>query len=95
MTDRTAGLPWGAAFALLVALAVPWFLWRDATVVAGLPAWVWWHVAWMVVAAATFAAFADRAWGLGVETGRGGGGASVASASAAGPAPDDGAGEGP
>ena len=69
MTDRTDRLLWGGAFAVLVALAVPWFLWRDATVVAGLPLWVWWHVGWMVVAAATFAAFADRAWGLGIETG--------------------------
>lgn len=58
---------WTLAFAVLIAFAVPWFLWRSDAVVAGLPVWVWWHVAWLVVAALTFRAFAARAWGLGVE----------------------------
>lgn len=58
---------WTLAFAVLIAFAVPWFLWRSAATVAGLPVWLWWHVAWMVLAALTFRAFAARAWGLGVE----------------------------
>lgn len=75
MAGRDTGWRWGAVFAVLVLLAVPWFLWRDATVVAGLPVWIWWHVAWMFVAAATFAAFADRAWGMGIgDAGNGGSG---------------------
>ncbi|PSP76398.1 hypothetical protein BRC81_12265 [Halobacteriales archaeon QS_1_68_20] len=58
---------WAIAFAVLVALSVPWFLWDDGTVVAGLPVWLWWHVGWMVVTSVTFASFASRAWGLWVE----------------------------
>jgi hypothetical protein len=58
---------WGVALLVAVALAVPWFLWRSATVVAGLPVWLWWHIGWMVVAAAVFYAFGQRAWGLGIE----------------------------
>ncbi|MFC6725172.1 DUF3311 domain-containing protein [Halobium palmae] len=60
---------WGAVFALLVALAVPWFLWRDAQVVAGLPLWLWWHIAWMGLASVAFAAFARTGWNrvMGVE----------------------------
>ncbi|WP_073307070.1 DUF3311 domain-containing protein [Halobaculum gomorrense] len=61
---------WIAAFALLVAFAVPWFLWRNATVVAGLPLWLWWHIGWMVLASATFYAFArGGAWERGVDAG--------------------------
>ncbi|MFC7019584.1 MULTISPECIES: DUF3311 domain-containing protein [Haloarcula] len=62
---RTAG--WTVVALLLVALAVPWFLWRDATVVFGLPVWLWWHVGWMVLASVVFAVFARTDWGLGVE----------------------------
>lgn len=57
---------WAVTVALVVALAVPWFLWRDATVVAGLPVWIWWHIGWMGVASLTFYGFSRRAWGLGV-----------------------------
>ncbi|RNJ25675.1 DUF3311 domain-containing protein [Halosegnis longus] len=60
-------LLWVLAVAVVVALAVPWFLWRDATVIAGLPAWIWWHIAWMGVASLVFYGFSRRAWGLGVE----------------------------
>jgi len=67
MVERLEAYLWAVAFAVLVALAVPWFLWRDATVVAGLPVWLWWHIAWMGLAAVTFRLFARRAWGLGVE----------------------------
>jgi hypothetical protein len=62
---------WIPVFALLVVLAVPWFLWGDATVVAGLPVWLWWHVGWMVLAAVLFSLFTRGAWdrGMGVERG--------------------------
>jgi hypothetical protein len=67
MTRTRTDALWIAAFALLVAFAVPWFLWRDATVVAGLPVWLWWHVGWMALASATFYAFArSGAWERGV-----------------------------
>jgi hypothetical protein len=35
---------------VLVALAVPWFLWGSGRVVAGLPVWVWWHIGLMGLA---------------------------------------------
>lgn len=66
MASRTA-VAWGIVFVVLVALAIPWFLWRDATMAAGLPLWLWWHVAWMALAAGAFALFAHRDWGLFVE----------------------------
>ncbi|MEF8781231.1 MAG: DUF3311 domain-containing protein [Haloferacaceae archaeon] len=53
---------WALAFVTLVAFAVPWFLWGDATVVAGLPVWLWWHIGWMGLAAVVFYAFSRRAW---------------------------------
>jgi len=56
---------------VLVALAVPWFLWGSSQVVAGLPVWVWWHIGWMVLTAGVFYVFTRTAWGLGVES-RGG-----------------------
>lgn len=55
---------WGLAFAALVALAIPWFLWGVDTVVAGLPVWVWWHVGWLALTALVFHRFASTAWGL-------------------------------
>lgn len=58
---------WAVVGTVLAALAIPWFMWGDATVVAGLPAWVWWHVGWMVLVALVFALFANRAWGIGIE----------------------------
>nr|WP_250874642.1 DUF3311 domain-containing protein [Halomarina rubra] len=68
MIRRTERLLWVVAMAVLVVFAVPWFLWRDATVVAGLPLWLWWHVGWMVLASGVFALFAHRAWGVGIES---------------------------
>ena len=68
MTRTRSDSLWVAAFALLVAFAVPWFLWGDATVVAGLPLWLWWHVGWMALASVAFAAFArGDAWDRGVD----------------------------
>ncbi|MGM0397747.1 MAG: DUF3311 domain-containing protein [Halobacteriota archaeon] len=55
---------WATAFALLVALAIPWFLWGSSRVIAGLPVWLWWHIAWMLLAAVVFRSFTRRAWGL-------------------------------
>jgi len=60
---------WAVVALVLVTLSIPWFLWGDATVVAGLPLWLWWHVGWMVLTAGVFVAFAHTAWGVGVETG--------------------------
>lgn len=64
MTDRTASFAWAGVFAVLLLLAIPWFLWGDATVVAGLPVWLWWHIGWMVVASIVFAVFTQRGWGV-------------------------------
>jgi hypothetical protein len=60
---------WVGAMVTLAVLAVPWFLWGEATVVAGLPVWLWWHVGWMATAAVVFWAFGRRAWGIGVTGG--------------------------
>lgn len=64
MQDRTTEAIWALVFAVIVAFAVPWFLWRNATVVAGLPIWLWWHVGWLVLTSATFYVFSTRGWGL-------------------------------
>ena len=64
MSSRTDSFVWGAVFALLLALAIPWFLWDVSAVVAGLPVWLWWHIGWMVLAAAVFAVFTQRGWGV-------------------------------
>ncbi|MHC3437766.1 DUF3311 domain-containing protein [Natrialbaceae archaeon A-gly3] len=58
---------WIAVAIVLSALAVPWFLWGDSRVVAGLPLWLWWHVGWMVLASTIFYVFATRAWGIGID----------------------------
>lgn len=59
-------LLWIPVFALLVAFAVPWFMWGTDTVVAGLPIWLWWHIGWMVLAAVCFRLFAAGAWDRGM-----------------------------
>ena len=66
---------WIAAFAILVTLSVPWFLWGTATVVAGLPVWLWWHVGWMGLAAVVFWLFTRTGWDqlMGVDRPSGGG----------------------
>ncbi|MFC4405974.1 DUF3311 domain-containing protein [Haloarchaeobius iranensis] len=60
-------MAWGAVAVALSVLAIPWFLWRDSTVVAGLPVWLWWHIGWMLLAAGVFRLFARQAWGIGIE----------------------------
>lgn len=57
---------WVVVAAVLIAFAVPWFLWGVDVVVAGLPVWVWWHVGWMGLTAVVFWVFTRRAWGVGV-----------------------------
>jgi hypothetical protein len=60
---------WGSVALLLSGLAIPWFLWGNNAVVAGLPMWLWWHVGWMGLTAVVFYVFTRRAWGVGVEGG--------------------------
>ena len=60
---------WSTVGIVCCVLAIPWFLWGDSTVVAGLPLWLWWHVGWMGLASVVFWTFAQRAWGIGIETG--------------------------
>lgn len=69
MADSGAKYAWSVVALVLVALAVPWFLWGSSRVVAGLPVWVWWHIGWMVLTAGVFYVFTRTAWGLGVESG--------------------------
>ncbi|MFC7202515.1 DUF3311 domain-containing protein [Haloferax namakaokahaiae] len=57
---------WIAAFAVLVTFAVPWFLWGDSRVVAGLPLWLWWHIGWMGLATVVFYQFTRNAWDRGM-----------------------------
>ena len=58
---------WIPTFAILVAFAVPWPLWGVDRVVAGLPVWIWWHVAWLGLCAALFALFVrSGAWERGM-----------------------------
>jgi len=64
MPSRTESIVWGVVFVVLMAFAVPWFLWGSSNVVAGLPVWLWWHIGWMVVASLAFAVFARRGWGV-------------------------------
>jgi hypothetical protein len=70
MARKRTDLLWIPVFAVLVTFAVPWFLWRDATVVAGLPLWLWWHVGWMGLAAVAFHLFTRGAWDRGMEVDR-------------------------
>jgi hypothetical protein len=58
---------WTVVALVLMALAVPWFLWSETAIVAGLPVWLWWHIGWMALASVVFAVFARTDWGLGIE----------------------------
>lgn len=71
MSRKRTDYLWIPVFALLVVFAVPWFLWGDATMVAGLPLWLWWHIGWMLLAAVAFGLFTRGAWdrGMGVKHG--------------------------
>ncbi len=59
---------WITVAIILSGLAIPWFLWGSSTTVAGLPLWLWWHIGWMGLTAVIFHLFAQRAWGIGIET---------------------------
>ena len=62
MKGRKTDYLWIGVFAVLVAFAIPWFLWGDATTWLGLPIWLWWHIGWMVLASLAFALFSRGAW---------------------------------
>jgi hypothetical protein len=66
MVSKAETYGWVVTFAVLVALAVPWFLWGDSRTLLGLPVWLWWHVGWMILASVAFRLFAERAWGIGI-----------------------------
>ena len=60
---------WAFVALVLVAFSIPWFLWGSSRTFVGVPVWIWWHVAWMVVASVSFYVFGRRAWGIGVVEG--------------------------
>ncbi len=64
MVSNVERYAWTAAAGLLLALAIPWFLWGSSRIVAGLPIWLWWHIGWMAVASVAFWLFTRRAWGI-------------------------------
>ena len=66
MSRSKRDLLWILTLAVLVAFAVPWFLWGNDLVVAGLPVWLWWHVGWMVLCTLVFYRFTERAWDRGM-----------------------------
>ena len=75
---------WIPTFAVLVAFAVPWPLWGVDAVVAGLPVWIWWHVAWLGLCTALFALFVrSGAWERGMGQRSGGDAAGAATVDAA------------
>lgn len=62
MVVRKRNVIWLVVFLGLAVLAVPWFRWGDGTVVAGLPDWLWYHVAWLGLTAIVFYVFAKHGW---------------------------------
>lgn len=66
MVSRLERYGWVAALAVIVAFAIPWFLWGNGQMAYGLPLWLWWHIGWMALAALVFWGFAIRAWGVGI-----------------------------
>ncbi len=72
MTRLRTDYLWIPVFAVLVALAIPWFLWGSSSTLVGLPVWLWWHIGWMVLASVLFYGFTRGAWdrGMGVSGGR-------------------------
>jgi len=69
MTATREELFWGFIAFGVSALAIPWFLWGNDAVIAGLPVWIWWHVGWLALTTVVFFAFTRYAWGIGVEGG--------------------------
>jgi hypothetical protein len=66
MRRKKTDFLWIGVFVTLVAFAIPWFLWADATTWLGLPVWLWWHIGWMALASLAFALFARGAWDRGM-----------------------------
>ncbi|MFT4884646.1 MAG: hypothetical protein ACI8U4_002162 [Natronomonas sp.] len=66
MVSRRERYGWVVVMGVLMALAIPWFLWGDSRMAYGLPLWLWWHIGWMTLAALAFWTFANRAWGIGI-----------------------------
>jgi len=65
MSRSRRDLVWIPTFAVLVAFAVPWPLWGVDRVVAGLPVWIWWHVAWLGLCTVLFWRFVrSGAWSV-------------------------------
>ena len=67
MSERLTKVGWGVIAILLSVFSIPWFLWDDNTVMAGLPLWLWYHIAWMGLTAVVLYVFTQRAWGIGIE----------------------------
>lgn len=66
MVSNVERYGWAVAMAVLIALAIPWFLWGDSRIALGLPLWLWWHIGWLTLSSAVFWLFARRAWGIGI-----------------------------
>lgn len=62
MNRSKRDIAWIVIFTILTILAVPWFLWGNETIIAGLPIWLWWHIGWMGLAAVIFYLFTKTAW---------------------------------
>ncbi len=67
MPGSTEKYLWLAVAGILIAFAIPWFLWGNDQVLLGLPIWIWWHIGWMVLTTLLFWVFTNRAWGIGIE----------------------------
>lgn len=70
--SRRERLIWIGITAVMLIFAIPWFLWGNDQLVLGLPLWLWWHIGWMLLAAALFYLFTQWAWGLGITDGEAG-----------------------
>jgi len=78
MSRVRSDLVWIPIFAVLVALAVPWPLWGVDRVVAGLPVWILWHVAWLGLCTVLFSRFVGSgAWERGMGHSEADGGAAI------------------
>ncbi|WP_418286523.1 DUF3311 domain-containing protein [Halorubrum sp. DTA46] len=83
MSRSRRDLVWIPIFAVLVAFAVPWPLWGVDRVVAGLPVWIWWHIAWLCLCTVLFSRFVrNGAWerGMGIRRDAASAGSDTASA---------------
>ncbi len=66
MAPDFESLLWGGIFAVVLVLAIPWFLWGVSLRIAGLPVWLWWHIGWLCLAAIVFWIFTRHGWGVGI-----------------------------